>query len=366
MIHSFDYPPLASDALPAARAYAKIAPSSPHALHMPSHIFTRLGLWQESIDSNLASAEAGRQLVAKRHPGSSAFETLHALDYLEYAYLQIGDESGARARSRGGGGGEDVRPAGAFRRGTRSWQSRRAGRSSGGTGKAPRHLKPSTVVLPWDRFRTLPRSRSSRRPSARRGRAVSTRRGSALGRLAELHASLVKSPPPGPYDWATHVESMRLAAQAWLAYAEGRKDEALATRAVRGRPRREDGQAPGHPGRDPAGARAARRHAPRDGASGRRRSRRTRRRSARPRGASTVFTAGAVRAAAAAGKSDRARTALRRAPRAVRGRFAAARARAGENLPCGKGRGALRCPKATRSTASPGSTRGTSEAAASA
>src|SRR5262249_22498171 len=96
MIHSFDYPALASEALPAARAYAKIAPSSPHALHMPSHIFTRLGLWKESIDSNLASAEAARRLVAKRHPGATAFDTLHALDYLEYAYLQTGDARGAR------------------------------------------------------------------------------------------------------------------------------------------------------------------------------------------------------------------------------------------------------------------------------
>jgi tetratricopeptide (TPR) repeat protein len=96
MIHSFDYPELAVEALPAARAYSKIAPDSPHALHMPSHIFTRLGLWQDSIVSNLASAEAGRQLVARRHPGAVSMDTLHALDYLEYAYLQIDDEAAAR------------------------------------------------------------------------------------------------------------------------------------------------------------------------------------------------------------------------------------------------------------------------------
>jgi hypothetical protein len=97
LIHSFDNPALAKDALPAARAYAKIAPSSPHALHMPSHIFTRLGLWQESIVSNINSAEAGRRLVAQSHPGAASFDTLHALDYLEYAYLQVGDEGNARA-----------------------------------------------------------------------------------------------------------------------------------------------------------------------------------------------------------------------------------------------------------------------------
>jgi hypothetical protein len=66
MIHSFDYPELAADALPAARAYAKIAPDSPHALHMPSHIFTRLGLWRDCISSNLASADA----AAARRPAS--------------------------------------------------------------------------------------------------------------------------------------------------------------------------------------------------------------------------------------------------------------------------------------------------------
>src|SRR6476659_8557535 len=67
LIHSFDYPQLAHLALPAARRYAKIAPSAPHALHMPSHIFTRLGLWQESIQSNLASAAAAKKHIEMSH-----------------------------------------------------------------------------------------------------------------------------------------------------------------------------------------------------------------------------------------------------------------------------------------------------------
>jgi hypothetical protein len=82
LIHSYDYPPLAPRGLPAARRYAQIAPSAPHALHMPSHIFTRQGLWQESIATNRDSAAA-----AKAH--HSVFEQLHALDYLAYAYLQV-------------------------------------------------------------------------------------------------------------------------------------------------------------------------------------------------------------------------------------------------------------------------------------
>jgi hypothetical protein len=86
IIHCYDYPTLAGRGLEAARRYAKIAPDSPHALHMPSHIFTRLGLWQESIESNGASAAA-----ARKHGATG--DELHAMDYLVYAYLQ-----GARDR----------------------------------------------------------------------------------------------------------------------------------------------------------------------------------------------------------------------------------------------------------------------------
>src|SRR5437588_11185587 len=86
LIHSFDYPALAPLALNAARAYSKIAPSSPHALHMPSHIIVRLGMWQETIDSNIASANAAREYTAREHAGSTPFNMLHAYDYLAYAY----------------------------------------------------------------------------------------------------------------------------------------------------------------------------------------------------------------------------------------------------------------------------------------
>ena len=96
LIHAYDYPELAARALPAAKAYAAIAPQVPHALHMPSHIFTRLGMWQESIDSNRASAEAARNYAAVYHPGETYFDELHALDYLEYAYLQTGDDKKAK------------------------------------------------------------------------------------------------------------------------------------------------------------------------------------------------------------------------------------------------------------------------------
>ena len=98
IIHADDYPPLAEEGLPAARRYAQIAPSMSHALHMPSHIFTRLGLWDESIASNLASSDAIGQTNAAGSSGSASNgQQLHALDYLEYAYLQTGQLRQAKA-----------------------------------------------------------------------------------------------------------------------------------------------------------------------------------------------------------------------------------------------------------------------------
>ncbi len=88
LIHAYDNAELASRGLPAARAYSKIAPSAPHALHMPSHIFTRLGLWDDSITSNLAAKQAAQQQ-------GDIGEELHAMDYLVYAYLQSGRDKEA-------------------------------------------------------------------------------------------------------------------------------------------------------------------------------------------------------------------------------------------------------------------------------
>lgn len=95
IIHAADTPELAAIALPAARKYAAIAPDSPHALHMPSHIFNRLGLWKESIASNLASARIAAIWVEQGRGG--LFDELHALNNLEYGYLQLGQYAQARA-----------------------------------------------------------------------------------------------------------------------------------------------------------------------------------------------------------------------------------------------------------------------------
>jgi tetratricopeptide (TPR) repeat protein len=94
LIHASDAPQLAQLGLPAARRYAQIAPAAPHALHMPSHIFARLGLWQEDIQSNLASLASARQPSAM-HIGAE--NQIHSMEFLEYAYLQTGEDGKAEA-----------------------------------------------------------------------------------------------------------------------------------------------------------------------------------------------------------------------------------------------------------------------------
>jgi len=86
LIHSYDYPPIAKQGLEAAKRYSKIAPDASHALHMPSHIFSRVGHWHESIDANRASAEAAKSSIPNR---------VHAYDYLVYAHLQLGQDRAA-------------------------------------------------------------------------------------------------------------------------------------------------------------------------------------------------------------------------------------------------------------------------------
>lgn len=97
VIHNYDYPELASLGLDAARRYAKIAPAAPHALHMPSHIFIRLGLWDDANKSNIDSANAAKKEFKLRGMKRSIGEQLHAMDYLAYGYLQRGEVKTAEA-----------------------------------------------------------------------------------------------------------------------------------------------------------------------------------------------------------------------------------------------------------------------------
>ncbi len=97
LIHSNDYPALADQGLDAALRFAVIAPAAPHALHMPSHIFTRLGYWQESIDTNLAGASAAKaRLPEGDEQRTSSQAVLHPMDYMMYGYLQMGQDEAAK------------------------------------------------------------------------------------------------------------------------------------------------------------------------------------------------------------------------------------------------------------------------------
>src|SRR5258708_8806642 len=95
IIHSCTTPAMASLGLAAARKYASIAPSSAHAVHMPSHIFARLGLWQDSINSNRAAIQAADKMDTMHL--HTAHHRMHSMDFMQYAYLQIGDDEKAKA-----------------------------------------------------------------------------------------------------------------------------------------------------------------------------------------------------------------------------------------------------------------------------
>ena len=223
LIHSFDYPPLATLALPAARSYAKIAPSSPHALHMPSHIFTRLGLWQESIQSNLASAAMAKKHVAMSHPGAASFDELHALDYLVYAYLQGAEDQKARqilvqVAAINKVDAPVVAAAYAFT----AIPARYALERGRWSEAAQLELHPAS--FPWDHFRYAEALIYYARAvgAARSGNTASARKD--VEKLSAIQSALTE--PRGSY-WANQVEVSRRTANAWLALAEGNKAEAL-------------------------------------------------------------------------------------------------------------------------------------------
>jgi hypothetical protein len=225
LIHSYDFPPIASKGLPAARRYAGIAPAAPHAQHMPSHIFTRVGAWQESIDANRASAKAALASVADNQYqfGLRSYEALHAFDYMMYAFLQLAKDREARALMEEVGATRKLNVdhfAGAFALAAIPARFRlERGHWAEAAGLA---VTPSDV--PWDRFaqaesiiwfaRGLGAARSGDIASARKD----------LARLDALRDALTQA--KSAY-WAQQSEIQRRAVAAWIALAEGKKEEAV-------------------------------------------------------------------------------------------------------------------------------------------
>lgn len=225
LIHSFDYPALAELALPAARRYAGIAPASPHAQHMPSHIFIRLGHWDEAIASNLASESASRAFAKAQGLPDSSSERLHAMDYLAYAYLQTGqDEEAERVLAELNAIGRADPPIFTVAYAATAIPARLA--------LERRRWKEAASLSLADNVRNLAPLADFGWAEAhvRFARAVgAARSGDAAGARAEA-ASLREiehglTIPAGSYDWRTQVAIERQIAEAWLAFAEGRKEE---------------------------------------------------------------------------------------------------------------------------------------------
>jgi tetratricopeptide (TPR) repeat protein len=223
IIHSYDSPQLAEMGLAAARAYAKIAPAAPHALHMPSHIFARLGLWQDDIDSNLASIAATRKTAAMHMGGES--HQFHAMDFLEYAYLQSGREADAQRLI------DEIKAMPPMKD------------DMYGSDFDPRTY--SLVVFParyslelhrWSEAASLPLV-----PGANIGDNAITYWARAIGavrsgnpaearkdiaEIVSIRKTLVRQKKAGFIDY---IDADKKEAEAWLAYAEGNRDQALKT-----------------------------------------------------------------------------------------------------------------------------------------
>jgi hypothetical protein len=220
IIHTYDVPPLAGRALLAAQRYSKIAPDAPHALHMPSHTFTRVGYWQDSIDSNLAAA------ASARHEGQTA-EELHALDYQAYAYLQTAQDEAARRLV-------ESLPEITSRFNPKTVISGAASPSAGYFAlaaiparyalerrdwKAAAKLEVRETSVPYTEAMT----HFARGLAAAHLGDIQTARASREA-LSRIHDRLIQANEPY---WAQQVEIQRRAVTAWLALAEGHADDAL-------------------------------------------------------------------------------------------------------------------------------------------
>jgi tetratricopeptide (TPR) repeat protein len=224
LIHAYDYPTLATKGLTAADHYASIAPWVPHALHMPSHIYTRLGMWQKSITANAASAEAAREYEAKYHPGAANAQELHALDYLAYGYLQTAQDAKAREVAAHLATIKKTVPevdfAVAYAGGAipaRLALERQAWAEAVAlTPPNPRFVEKFPFDAAHVEFaRALGCVRTKDLEGARK----------ASARIQQLHDA---SSDPGYAYFRRQLELQQLAVKGWIAWGEGRSDEAIA------------------------------------------------------------------------------------------------------------------------------------------
>jgi tetratricopeptide (TPR) repeat protein len=244
LIHSYDKPQLAQLGLPAARRYAQIAPAAPHALHMPSHIFARVGLWQDDINSNLASIDATRK-AATMHMGGEGHQ-FHAMAFLFYAYMQSGRDADAKALI------EEIRAM-------PNKHDDMYGKGYDPHAAALTHLSALYPIemRDWSTASALPATevRGTAESSVTYwARAI----GSAhlrkpddvrkdIAAIESVHKRLVREKS----EFADAVEDDRKAAQAWLAFAEGKIDDAVeALRPIADKEDSAGGEPEGSPARE--------------------------------------------------------------------------------------------------------------------
>ena len=240
LIHAADLPELASQGLEAARRYAAIAPDSSHALHMPSHIFVRLGLWQDSINSNIAANASGEH-AAEMHLAEAHYQT-HAMDFLSYSYLQSGQEAKAR---------EVIEHTSHIVGATEESKARDRDYLSARTAlELHRWKEAAALPIPADRknwddatfwARAIGAARSGDIPAAE----------SAVKELTALVAEREKRSRKEGYRASTEKPSDIAEAEAWLAFAQGKSDEALAElRAAADHQDKNGGESVGIPARE--------------------------------------------------------------------------------------------------------------------
>src|SRR5882757_3257701 len=216
MIHATDRPEFAAQGLDAARRYAAIAPDSAHALHMPAHIFVRLGLWQDSIASNIAANASGAH-AAEMHLAESHYQT-HAMDFLSYSYLQSGQE--AKAREVMEHANHVVGATDEMKAGDRAYLAART----------------ALELHRWKEAAALPvaASREDWQSTVAWARAIGAARSGDLAgaesdvkELAQLVADREKRSKKSGYAGSGEKATDLREAEAWLAFAKGKSDEAL-------------------------------------------------------------------------------------------------------------------------------------------
>jgi tetratricopeptide (TPR) repeat protein len=223
LIHTYDYAELAEKGLSAARAYGTIAPSVPHALHMPSHIFSRAGLWQEMVEGNRASYLAAKGELKEKTLGIGAYDALHAMDYMVFGHLQQGQDTAAKQLVDEAGAIRKVNVENFVAAYAFAAMPARYALERGDWAQAAK-LSLSPPDLAWNKFPQAEGILVFARGlgAARSGDVAAARRD--VERLQALKAALTAA--KSDY-WASQTDFQIKTVKGWIALAEKRNDEAL-------------------------------------------------------------------------------------------------------------------------------------------